>query len=30
VDVVATHRRRRDELQELISRWEQLFDKQRA
>ena len=30
VDVVATHRRRRDELQELISRWEQLFDKQQA
>ena len=30
VDVVATHRRRRDELQELISRWEQLFDKQQV
>ena len=30
VDVVATHRRRRDELQALISRWEQLFEKQQA
>jgi ATP-binding cassette, subfamily F, member 3 len=30
VDVVATHRRRREELQELISRWEHLFDKQQV
>jgi predicted nucleic acid-binding Zn-ribbon protein len=30
VDVVATHRRRREELQALISRWEQLFAKQQA
>ena len=27
VDVIAAHRRRRDELQQLLSRWEQLFQK---
>jgi ATP-binding cassette, subfamily F, member 3 len=27
VDVVAAHRRQRDELQQLLSRWEQLFEK---
>jgi ATP-binding cassette, subfamily F, member 3 len=30
VDVVAAHRRQRDELQQLLSRWEQLFDRQQA
>ena len=27
VDVVAAHRRARDELQELLGRWEQLFER---
>jgi predicted nucleic acid-binding Zn-ribbon protein len=30
VDVVAAHRRARDELQTLLSRWEQLFDRSGA
>jgi ATP-binding cassette subfamily F protein 3 len=30
VDVIAAHRRQRDELQQLLSRWEQLFDTQQA
>jgi ATP-binding cassette, subfamily F, member 3 len=30
VDVVAAHRRQRDELQELLARWERLFEAQNA
>ena len=30
VDVVAAHRRARDDLQDLLSRWEQLFDRSGA
>jgi ATP-binding cassette subfamily F protein 3 len=30
VDVVAAHRRARDELQDLLARWEQLFDRSGA
>jgi ATP-binding cassette subfamily F protein 3 len=30
VDVIATHRRRRDELQELLARWENLFERSQA
>jgi ATP-binding cassette, subfamily F, member 3 len=30
VDVIAAHRRRRDELQELLARWENLFERPQA
>ncbi len=30
VDVVAAHRRARDELQSLLARWEQLFERSGA
>jgi hypothetical protein len=30
VDVVSAHRRARDELQVLLSRWEQLFERSQA
>ena len=30
VDVVAAHRRARDELQSLLTRWEQLFERSGA
>jgi ATP-binding cassette subfamily F protein 3 len=30
VEVIAAHRRRRDELQELLSRWENLFERSQA